>query len=235
MEEALGRSLATGNTAEIFEWGPRVMKLYKSPAAKRAAFHEAATSAAVESLGLPAPKVWDAHEVGGRWGVVFDRVTQKSFADQMLGNSDDVPRYLECMVRLHIRIHTHQAIQFPGLKVRLAANIAASTLLDKPRKQTLLEAIAEMPDGDRLCHGDFHPLNILGDTADPVIIDWPDARRGDPAADVCRSYLLLKLHAADIAREAPLHWLPYVAAAKLAGGGPGEVDGLLEIVGSASK
>ena len=53
--------------------------------------------------------------------------------------------------------------------------------------QALLEAIAEMPDGDRLCHGDFHPLNILGDTADPLIIDWPDARRGEPAADVCRS------------------------------------------------
>ncbi|MET3996983.1 hypothetical protein ACVWXN_002105 [Bradyrhizobium sp. i1.4.4] len=56
MEEALGRLLATGNTAEIFEWGSRVMKLYKSPAAKPAAFREAATSAAVEALGLPAPK-----------------------------------------------------------------------------------------------------------------------------------------------------------------------------------
>jgi hypothetical protein len=170
MEEALGRSLAAGNTAEIFEWGHRVMKLYKSPAAKRAAFHEAATSAAVEALGLPVPRVWNMHEVGGRWGVVFDRVTQESFADKMLGNSDDVPRYLDCMVRLHIRIHSHQEIQFAGLKVRLVANIATSTLLDESRKQALLEAIAEMPDGDRLCHGDFHPLNILGDTAGPLIL-----------------------------------------------------------------
>jgi hypothetical protein len=35
---------------------------------------------------------------------------------------------------------------------------------------------------------------------DPVVIDWLDARRGDPVADVCRSYLLLKLHAAENAR-----------------------------------
>ena len=55
------------------------------------------------------------------------------------------------------------------------------------------------PDGDRLCHGDFHPMNILGDVSQPVIIDWPDARRGDPAADVCRSYLLMRSHAAEIA------------------------------------
>jgi Phosphotransferase enzyme family len=167
MEEALGRSLATGNTAEIFEWGSRVMKLYKSPAAKPAAFREAATSAAVEALGLPVPKVWDVHNVGGRWGLVFDRVTQKSFAEQMRGKMNDVPRYLECMVQLHIRIHSHKAIRFSELKVTLAANIAASLPLDKPRKQELLDAIVDLPDGDRLCHGDFHPLNILGDTFGP--------------------------------------------------------------------
>ena len=156
MEGALGRSLATGNTAEIFEWGSRVMKLYKSRAAKSAAFREAATSAAVEALGLPVPKVWSVHDVGGRWGLVFDRVTQNSFADQMLGNVSDVHRYLECMVQLHIRIHGHQAIQFAGLKVTLAAKIEASLPLAEARKKELLDTILDMPDGDRLCHGDFH-------------------------------------------------------------------------------
>jgi len=243
MEEMLGRLLATGNTAQIFECGSRVIKVYKSSAAKRAAFLEAARSAAVEALGLPVPRVWGVHEVGGRWGLSFDRVTQKSFAEQMLGNWNDVPQYLRCMARLHMRIHSHQAIQFAGLKVTLAANIAATPLLDLPRKQELLDAIGDMPDGDRLCHGDFHPENILGDMSEPMIIDWLDARRGDPAADVCRSYVLLKLHADEIAiayldaycrlsntdRDAVLRWLPYVSAAKLAEGVPDESDGLLKI------
>ena len=34
------------------------------------------------------------------------------------------------MVQLHLRIHAHEAIQLASLKVRLAANIAATTLLD---------------------------------------------------------------------------------------------------------
>src|SRR5262245_55479689 len=110
----------------------------------------------------------------------------------MLRNSDEVPRYLECMVRLHMRMHAHAAIQFASLNVRIAANIPATRRLDPRRKQELLDRIAEMPDGDRLCHGDFHPMNILGDPSQPIIIDWADARRGDPAADVCRSYLLMK-------------------------------------------
>ena len=64
-------------------------------------------------------------------GLTFDRVNQASFAEQMLNNPDEIPRYLECMVRLHLRLHAHEAIQFACLKVRLAANIAATRLLDE--------------------------------------------------------------------------------------------------------
>jgi Ser/Thr protein kinase RdoA (MazF antagonist) len=71
------------------------------------------------------------------------------------------------MVRLHMRIHTHAAVQFAGLKVRLAASIAATDRLDGRRKEDLLAGIADMPEGDRLCHGDFHPMNILGELRNP--------------------------------------------------------------------
>jgi len=38
MNETVGPLLAVGNVAEIFEWGSRIVKLYKSTAAKPAAF-----------------------------------------------------------------------------------------------------------------------------------------------------------------------------------------------------
>jgi aminoglycoside phosphotransferase (APT) family kinase protein len=248
MSETIGRLLAVGNVAEVFEWGSRVVKLYKSTAAKPTAFREAAIHAAVEAMGLPVPKVWSVQEIGDRWGVVFDRVKQASFAEQMLNNRDQFTRYLDSMVHLHMRIHAHGAIQFADLKVRLADNISATRRLDDRRKRDLLDGITDMPDGDRLCHGDFHPMNILGKASQPVTIDWPDARRGDPAADVCRSYLLMKLHAAEIAtayvdaycraavmpRQAVLSWLPYVAVARLAEDVPGELDHLLKIVDTSS-
>jgi len=84
----------------------------------------------------------------------------------------------------------------------------------------------------------------LGDASQPIVIDWPNACRGDPAADVCRSYLLLKLYADEIAkpyldaysrvasvrRETVLDWLRYVAAARLAEDVPGERHRLLELI-----
>jgi hypothetical protein len=51
------------------------------------------------------------------------------------------------------------------LKLRLAANIARVNVLDEPRKQVLLTRLADMPEGDRLCHGDFHPINVLDEVS----------------------------------------------------------------------
>jgi len=247
MSESIGRLLAAGNMAEVFEWGSRVVKLYLSVrSGKPTVFREAGNHAAVEALGLPVPAVWSVQQISGRWGIVFDRVRGPSFAEQMRGDPAALPHYLEILAQLQARIHAHLAHEFRSLKVRLATNIARAKLLDEPRKQLLLGRLADMPEGDRLCHGDFHPINVLGDTSHPMLIDWPDASRGDPAADVCRSYLLLKLHAQDIAepyldaycrindllRAKVLDWLPHVAAARLAEDAPDDLERLLEIAHS---
>jgi hypothetical protein len=244
MCETVGRLLAAGNVAEVFEWGSHALKLYRSPAAKPAAFREAASHAAVEALGLPVPVVWGVERIGDRWGIVFDRVSPDSFALRMRADPALIPPYLDVLARLQARIHAHLAPERRSLKLRLATSIARAGLLDQSRRQALLRGLGAMPDGDRLCHGDFHPMNVLGDAAQPVVIDWPDACRGEPAADVCRSWLLLRLHAEDLAepyldaycrlsgvpRQSVLGWLPYVAAARLAEDVAGEADELLSIV-----
>jgi hypothetical protein len=56
MSEIIGHLLAAGQRAEVFEWGSRVVKLYRSTAAKRVIFGEAAIHAAVEALGFPFPR-----------------------------------------------------------------------------------------------------------------------------------------------------------------------------------
>ena len=194
-------------------------------------------------MALPVPAVWGVLEVAGRWGNVFDRVNEGSFAERMREDPSVIPECLQALARQHARIHGQPARQFGSLKSRLATNIAGTGLLEEPLKQILLGRLADMPDGDRLCHGDFHPVNVLGQNSLPMVIDWADACCGDPAADVCRSYLLLKLHAEDIAepyldaycnitnipRASILDWLPFVAAARLAEDVPDDWTRLLEI------
>jgi aminoglycoside phosphotransferase (APT) family kinase protein len=246
MSVTMGRLLAAGQRAEVFEWGSRAVKLYPCAAAKQTAFGEAAIHAAVEVLGLPVPAIWGVQKISGRWGIVFDRVSGASFAEQMRSDAAAIPQYLQILARLHTRIHAHPANLFSSLKGWLATSITRAMPLDEPRKQILLNGLKDMPDGDRLCHGDFHPMNVLGDASQPIVIDWPNACRGDPAGDVCRSYPILKLHADEVAepyldaysrvagvpRNTILDCLAYVAAARLAEDVPGEQYRLLELVRS---
>jgi aminoglycoside phosphotransferase (APT) family kinase protein len=56
-----------------------------------------------------------------------------------------------------------------------------------------VSVLKELPDGDRLCHGDFHPGNIIRTDGEPVLIDWTNVTRGDPNADLARTNLMLRV------------------------------------------
>jgi aminoglycoside phosphotransferase (APT) family kinase protein len=243
-DPALGTIIASGNVSEVFAYGPMVVKLYKSSAAaKRSAFREAAILALVESLELPVPHVRGVQQFGERWGVLMDRFCGSTFGVAVTRQPELLPAYLKAMVALQLRVHGHLGTQLASLKARLANNIKQATMLGKMRQTELLHDLAMLPGGDRLCHGDFHPLNILGVPGNETLIDWLDATRGDPAADVCRSYVLMKHAAPEVAsayvdayagacgetRENILRWLPVVAAARLAEGVPDEVDELMRM------
>ena len=130
------------------------------------------------------------------------------------------------------------------MKARLSANIGRSAMLGPILQRRLLDALSELPDGDMLCHGDFHPWNILGPADDAIVVDWLDACQGNPAADVCRTYVLMRHSVPDLAAayvetygwmaneetDDTFAWLPVVAAARLAEGVPHEVDELMELV-----
>jgi Ser/Thr protein kinase RdoA (MazF antagonist) len=229
MTADLGPPLASGNTAEVYALRDgQVLKLYKPGAwTKRAAFREAANQATAEAFALPVPAVHGVIAHGERWGVISDRVEGTSFAARMLADPALVPGHLAALVDLQLRVQQTAAPFFTGLKQRLASHIDLAPQLAPERKRALLDGLRAMPDGDLLCHLDFHPMNVLGPVDRPTVIDWCDACRGAAPADVCRSYVLLQVHAeaialpylerycavADCTADEVLAWRPYVLAA----------------------
>lgn len=240
----LGRLLGTGKEAEVYELGERVLKLYKATASKSSAFREAAILAIVEALALPAPTVSEVRQFGDRWGFVMTRASGPTFADLIATRPSLVPTCLDEMVRVHIQLHDQPGAKFFGLKARLSSNIREATCLGASRQERLLVGLKAMPDGEGLCHGDFHPGNIVGSPGQSVVVDWLDACCGSPAADVCRTYVLMHHAAPDIAAayveaytqtsgcrtDDIFAWLPFVAAARLVEGVPDEEDELLRMV-----
>jgi aminoglycoside phosphotransferase (APT) family kinase protein len=242
---AFGRRLGQGNEAETFEDGELVIKLYRAHAPKRWAFREAALLSALEAMGLPVPSAVAGRAIDGRWGLTMTRIHGGPLMER-LDHNDRGRRdaQLADMARLHMSIHAHPGTQFASMTARLADAIRSVAALDDVRKADLLATLAARPERARLCHGDFHPFNVLGPEGRETIIDWPNACSGDPLADVCRSYVLMKSLTPDYAsdyvdaycavagqsRADILDWLPLIAAARLAEGDPTQTPRLLAMI-----
>jgi aminoglycoside phosphotransferase (APT) family kinase protein len=241
----LGPLLGAGKVAEVYAHGDRVLKLYRPGEPKSSAFREAAILSLVEQGGVIAPRVEEVAEFDGRWGLVMSRVNGVPFAPALVMSPPSKP-HLEALARLQISVHRAPASQLPGLKARVAANIGRTPLLDAAHKARLLAELAALPDGDRLCHGDFHPWNVLGTPEDAAIVDWLDASCGAPAADVCRSYVLIAHVSEPLARayveiyaglagmdlDEVWRWRAVVAGARLAEGVPDEEASLKAMAGA---
>ncbi|EJJ29037.1 phosphotransferase family protein, partial [Rhizobium sp. CF142] len=176
----IGRLLGAGKEAEVFEHGTLALKLYRTGRPKAPAFREAANLAIAEKLSLPAPRIHVVGDYHGRWGLLMDRAPDFSFADEM--TPEPPLSAIKDMAELQLRLHHEPGTGLPSLKARLSANIEHTEDLPHGLRERLLFALDALPDEDKVCHGDFHPWNILGSGPDVMIIDWLDACSGSPAA-----------------------------------------------------
>jgi aminoglycoside phosphotransferase (APT) family kinase protein len=72
----------------------------------------------------------------------------------------------------------------------------AATLADLHRQLHDIEAPDFLPSspmgtGDKIIHLDLHPLNVMVGPQGPVVIDWPNACRGNPSIDVGLAWVLM--------------------------------------------
>jgi len=100
-------------------------------------------------------------------------------------------RYGRRMAELHVAMHSRTlALEIPRQRQRLVEKIESAIALPDGLRGRVLAALAQLPDGDQLCHGDFHPANVMATPQGEVSIDWIDATRGNPLADLARSSII---------------------------------------------
>lgn len=248
------KKLADGNTAEIFEWRDnRILKLWRSRYTQADVDYEARISRMIADSSLPVPKVYDVIEHDGRFGIIYERIHGVSLLDWIFTDFSRFEDGARWLGRLHATIHNHPAIpDLPHQRERLRNHIERAPQLDEHQRANMIERLEAMPDENVVCHGDFHPQNVLV-VADnqAVIIDWVDGTSGSAMADIARTLLLTdsaemppeilamfkSAYLGEYARQRPLDesvvetWYPIIAAGRLAEGLPDhEYARLLKIV-----
>jgi len=197
--------VGTGLTADVYTWEPgRVLKLFHSARPQAKVELEYRITRAVHAAGLPAPAVYELLEIDGRRGMVVEHIEGVSLFRQVQARPWKLPAAVRQMAELHAEIHKHPApADLPSQRKWIAGGIEAATNLTDHEKQRANDCLAAMPEGAALCHGDFHPENIICTARGPIILDWSRATRGHPLGDVAGTCRLIQT--ADLPAWVPLH------------------------------
>jgi Ser/Thr protein kinase RdoA (MazF antagonist) len=181
-----------GVSADLIPWPEnRVVKLFRPGFPSKAIKDEFLNASAASALGVPTPRPERIVEIKGRYGILFERCPGIPLYDALVTERDGVVQLVDAFFMLHRTIHASPSGNFPVQNVRMGEKIRRAAVSDRAKSRAL-EAL-EQPQGfPGLCHGDFHPLNVLLTPAGAVAIDWLDACQGDTAADMARTLLLLE-------------------------------------------
>jgi aminoglycoside phosphotransferase (APT) family kinase protein len=192
MTGELGRPIASGRTAEIYAWSEgQVLKLFYGWFGLDEIESEARIARAIHASGLPVPAVGEIVRVNDRNGLLYQRVDGDSMWEVLSRRPWVVFRSARRTAALHAEMHTRtMPTDIPSQREKLVNKIRRADPLPLHLRAKALARLDTMPDGDRLCHGDFHPGNILLTPRGERIIDWNDASRGNPLADLARSTIL---------------------------------------------
>src|SRR5215469_11579141 len=187
-EAMFGEIVGKGAQATVYAKGEYAVKLYREGYPKRNVFSEAYMMANLELVSFPGPKIYEVLLVNGRYGLRMDRVK----GDMMLEALRDPARCkntLDMLVDLQCRLQKYDNVGWlPNLKQRFHDDLVRNDRLAVDLKRQLLRILGELPDGQALCHCDFHAGNVFFDGTEYTVIDLLQVCRGNPAADAACSY-----------------------------------------------
>lgn len=190
----LDKPIARGRTADVYDWDEgHILKLFHTWFPHEDVEYEFKIARAVHASGVKSPAVRELIQVEGREGLIYERVAGESMLAMFRRRLWMVFRYARIFATLHAQMHESIfEANVPRLHGRLHDRIQRLNVLPASLKNSLLDALRSQPEADRVCHGDFHPANLLIDGNNAHAIDWIDASRGNPLADVARTSIILR-------------------------------------------
>jgi aminoglycoside phosphotransferase (APT) family kinase protein len=189
-----GALIGAGRTADVYAWGgDRILKLFQAWMPADSVEGEFTITRLAREAGLPVPAAEELVEVDGRPGIIFERVHGPSMLQVLEKQPGKVLSIARQLAELHVRMHAGILPEGPdGQHQQIERGVAWAKGLTDGEKQAILDILARLPKGNAVCHGDFHPDNILITGNGPVIIDWMTGTRGNPLGDVSRTVLLIQ-------------------------------------------
>lgn len=192
------------------EWTlPLVLRILPTADRLEQATIEATTQTWCATRGIPAPRVLAVAAPGELLHLpvmVMERVPGVTMLDALKARPWRLARLIGALADLHLRLHAVPVAGWP-LPTEAGTTLADARLamvrrlvprLGNPVLDAALEraeaVVPSLRGSDQVvCHGDFHPLNVLVEGDRTWLIDWTDAALGPREGDVSRTALLFEV------------------------------------------
>lgn len=185
-------------SGNVFHWADgQIIKLHAPEAPREFVVELGLKEKALFDAGVPVADVGELVEIEGHLGQVYEKVEGKSIADLLLSQGTPTAEKATELARIfaetHANVHAVRNFEFALASQKEAFTTVLNRLdiLPPDLRDTVLNYMGKLPDGNRICHGDFHPYNVIISERGPIVIDWPNSHLGNPLEDVARTKLML--------------------------------------------
>lgn len=193
MAERNWSKIGDGGTAEIFlEESGRVVKLFREWFRKEGADYEYRKSVWAYEQGLPTAEPLGRERYDGREAILLNKIEGESLLQRLQREPHTAAEAAKKFAAYQVRLNSREASTLgDSQRERLVQRLARVEQLNEEERAAVRAELEQLPDDERLCHGDFHPGNIMENEQGWQVIDWIDATCGHPLYDVARTLLLL--------------------------------------------
>lgn len=191
----LDNPIAIRKNKTIYKDGNTIIKLFVEGHPKSEVLNEALNLARVdESSNLNVPKLLEVKKIDNRWALISEYVEGKTITELMRENSEKIDHYLELFVKVQLVSLNNEVPMLNRIKEKFRRKLENAENIDDNTRYELLQRLEGMKIDNKLCHGDFHPSNVIVQEDGTVfVIDWSHVTQGNAEADAARSYLLFAM------------------------------------------
>lgn len=235
MQRSVGEKIGEGAHSEAYVWAPgQVVKLFKPGVSWWMPWFEVRMLRAVHAAGVPVPEVFGEVTLDGRFGIVLQRLDGPTLLQLTRTGAVTFEQAGAIIAAIAMSIHKSPLPpEVLSMRKYMEAELEHDDgKLPKHIASEILALIDRLPPGDRLCHTDLSPGNVIMTAEGPRLVDWSGARRGPAALELGFLHVILSELGPKIADNPERPLATNAAAqseyARLAGMSPAELTAAIE-------
>lgn len=179
----------TGFTADVEQYDDdTLVKIYRDYVPQADIDREILCTRCVQGQGLPVPEFRGYITYQDKRAILLEYIRGESMMKVLTGGAVAAEELADDFADIHFKMHRCKADGLEKSKVRFERLLRLSEPnLGTDLTTRCLKLLDKLPEGESLCHNDFHPGNIIYGEKGMTAIDWSDATSGNALSDLART------------------------------------------------